>query len=75
MISVLIIIFVITYASITLEHSLKINKSATALFGAGLLWTIYALATSDHSLVGHQLSESIASTAEIPIFFLKCRIR
>ena len=57
MISALIIIFIITYTSITLEHSLKINKSATALLGAGLLWTIYALAISDHSLVGHQLSE------------------
>lgn len=69
MLSALIIIFVITYAAITLEHSIKINKSATALLGAGLLWTIYAVATSDHLLVSHQLSESIASTAEI-VFFL-----
>ena len=69
MLSALIIIFVITYAAITLEHSIKINKSATALLGAGLLWTIYAVATSDYLLVSHQLSESIASTAEI-VFFL-----
>ena len=69
MLSALIIIFVITYAAITLEHSIKINKSATALLGAGLLWTIYAVSTGDHLLVGHQLSESIASTAEI-VFFL-----
>lgn len=69
MLSALIIIFVITYAAITLEHSIKINKSATALLGAGFLWTIYAVATSDHLLVSHQLSESIASTAEI-VFFL-----
>jgi len=69
MLSALIIIFVITYAAITLEHSIKINKSATALLGAGLLWTIYAVSTGDHLLVGHQLSESISSTAEI-VFFL-----
>ena len=69
MLSALIIIFVITYAAITLEHSIKINKSATALLGAGFLWTIYAVAASDHLLVSHQLSESIASTAEI-VFFL-----
>ena len=69
MLSALIIIFVITYAAITLEHSIKINKSATALLGAGLLWTIYAVSTGDHKLVGHQLTESIASTAEI-VFFL-----
>ena len=69
MLIALIIIFVITYAAITLEHSIKINKSATALLGAGLLWTIYAVATGDHLLVSHQLTESIASTAEI-VFFL-----
>ena len=69
MLIALSIIFVITYAAITLEHSIKINKSATALLGAGLLWTIYAVATGDHLLVSHQLTESIASTAEI-VFFL-----
>ena len=69
MISALIIIFVITYASITLEHSIRINKSASALLGAGLLWTIYAIATNNPVDVGHQLSESIVSTAEI-VFFL-----
>ena len=69
MISLLIIIFVITYASITLEQSIKINKSAIALLGGGLLWTIYAIATNNPLNVGHQLSESIASTAEI-VFFL-----
>lgn len=65
----LVVIFILTYFAITLEHSIKINKSATALLGGGLLWSIYALSTGDHSLVGHQLSESIASTAEI-VFFL-----
>jgi len=69
MISALIIIFVITYASITLEHTIRINKSASALLGAGLLWTIYAIATNNPVDVGHQLSESIVSTAEI-VFFL-----
>lgn len=66
---VLVFIFVITYLAITLEHPIKINKSASALLGAGLLWTIYAIATNDHAVVNQQLSESIASTAEI-VFFL-----
>lgn len=69
MVTTLIIIFVIAYAAIALEHPIKINKSASALLGAGLLWTVYALATNDHSTVGHQLSESLASTAQI-VFFL-----
>ena len=33
----LVAVFVLAYAAIALEHPLKINKSATALLGAGLL--------------------------------------
>ncbi len=69
MLTMLVVIFVIAYAAIALEHPLKVNKSASALIGAGLLWTIYALFTGDHAMVGHQLNESLASTAQI-VFFL-----
>lgn len=62
-------IFVLAYAAIALEHPIGVNKSASALVGAGVLWTIYALATGDHTLVGRQLDESVASTAQI-VFFL-----
>ncbi|TXH00687.1 MAG: sodium:proton antiporter [Rhodocyclaceae bacterium] len=69
MLSALIAVFVIAYAAIALEHPLKINKSASALVGAGVLWTIYALATGDHHLVSEQLGESLMGTAQI-VFFL-----
>jgi Na+/H+ antiporter NhaD/arsenite permease-like protein len=69
MLSIIVLIFVLAYAAIALEHPIGINKSASALIGAGLLWTIYALSTGDHTLVGHQLNESLASTAQI-VFFL-----
>jgi Na+/H+ antiporter NhaD/arsenite permease-like protein len=69
MLTALVVIFVIAYAAIALEHPLKINKSASALVGAGLLWTIYALSTSDHHKVGHELGETVMGTAQI-IFFL-----
>ena len=69
MITSLIIIFVIAYAAIALEHPIKINKSASALLGAGLLWTIYAITIDNQALVNQQLAESISSTAQI-IFFL-----
>lgn len=65
----LIAIFVIVYAAIALEHPLKINKSGSALVGAGLLWTIYALSVGDAHLVGEQLGESLMGTAQI-VFFL-----
>ncbi|RIX46183.1 MAG: sodium:proton antiporter [Rhodocyclales bacterium GT-UBC] len=69
MLTALILVFVIAYAAIALEHPLKINKSASALVGAGLLWTIYALAAGDPHLVGEQLGESLMGTAQI-VFFL-----
>jgi len=69
MFTMLVIIFIITYAAIALEHLIGINKSASALLGAGLLWTVYALSIGDSTLVSHQLNESLASTAQI-VFFL-----
>jgi len=69
MVTALIIIFVLAYAAIAFEHPLKINKSASALLGAGLLWTIYAVNTNDMQLVGSHLNESLVSTAQI-VFFL-----
>ena len=65
----LVLIFVLTYAAIAFEHPLKINKSASALLGAGLLWTLYILMASDVQAVGHQLSETLVDTAQI-VFFL-----
>ena len=69
MITALIIVFVLAYAAIALEHPIKINKSASALVGAGLLWTIYAIATNNPEVVSHELSETLVSTAQI-VFFL-----
>jgi Na+/H+ antiporter NhaD/arsenite permease-like protein len=69
MLTALVIVFVIVYAAIALEHPIKINKSASALIGAGLLWTIYAMSSGDHHAVGHQLGESLMGTAQI-VFFL-----
>lgn len=43
MIWFLIIVFVLGYLMITLEHVIKLNKTATALVTAVILWTGYAL--------------------------------
>ncbi|HRC73456.1 MAG TPA: sodium:proton antiporter, partial [Candidatus Competibacter sp.] len=59
MLTLLVLVFVIAYAAIALEHPIKINKSASALVGAGLLWTIYALAGGESHQVGEELGESV----------------
>lgn len=69
MLTALICIFVLAYVAIALEHPLGVNKSASALLGAGLLWTLYALGHNDAALVNTQLGESLMGTAQI-VFFL-----
>jgi Na+/H+ antiporter NhaD/arsenite permease-like protein len=69
MLFLLVLVFIVAYAAIALEHPLKVNKTASALIGAGLLWTIYAVMSGDFHMVGEQLNESLASTAQI-VFFL-----
>ena len=66
---ILISLFLITYAAIAFEHPLKINKSASALLGGGLMWTVFALGSADPSAISHDLSETLVSTAQI-VFFL-----
>lgn len=61
-----IIVFILGYLAITLEHPLKINKTATALVTGVLVWTLYAISTGDASDLGHHL----ASTSEILFFLL-----
>jgi len=64
-----IAVFVLTYAAITLEHQLKLNKSAPALLGAGVLWSLYSLHLGDNQALTQHLNESLVGTAQI-IFFL-----
>jgi Na+/H+ antiporter NhaD/arsenite permease-like protein len=65
----LVTVFFVTYAAITLEHQTGVNKSAPALIGAVVLWAIYAFGLGDMPLVTKQLNESLVTTAQI-IFFL-----
>jgi Na+/H+ antiporter NhaD/arsenite permease-like protein len=70
MLTTLVIVFVLAYAAIALEHPLKVNKSASALIGAGVLWTIYAVTTGDHHKISHELGESLMGTAQIAFFLI-----
>ena len=39
----IVIVFILGYAAIALEHPLKIDKTASALLLGMLLWTMYAV--------------------------------
>jgi len=66
----LIILFVIGYILITLEHPIKVNKTATALITGVVCWTVYALSVSDIEAVVHHLGEHLTGVAEILFFLL-----
>jgi Na+/H+ antiporter NhaD/arsenite permease-like protein len=66
----LILIFILGYAAITLEHSLKVNKAASALVTGVLCWTVYVLSETDKSAVLHQLHEHLGELSGILFFLL-----
>ena len=70
MTAVLIVVFVLTYLAIALEEPLHVNKSAVALIGAGLLWTLYALGFVDAASANEELAESLIGTAQIAFFLI-----
>ena len=70
MITILILIFTLGYLAITLEHTININKSATALMTAVLCWTLIISNASNKELIIEQLSHHLSSISEIVFFLL-----
>ncbi len=66
----IIIVFIIGYAAIALEHPIRINKAASALITGVLCWTIFALFTKDTHLPSHLLAEHLGEVAGILFFLL-----
>src|SRR5688572_25597152 len=65
-----IIIFVIGYLLIALEHPIKVNKAATAIITGVICWTVYAVMDADSiEHIGEQLGEHLTEIAAI-LFFL-----
>jgi Na+/H+ antiporter NhaD/arsenite permease-like protein len=70
MVAVILIIFVLGYAAIAMEHVIRLNKAASALITGVLCWTIYILNSGDHHLVNEQLTEHLGEIAGILFFLL-----
>ena len=69
MITTIVILFVIGYAAIALEHNIKINKTASALITGVVLWVIYIVSQSDTHLVNEELLKHLGDISSI-LFFL-----
>lgn len=66
----LIITFVVGYVAIALEHTIHLNKTASALITGVLCWTIYTVSEHQPEVIGAELSHHLASISEILFFLL-----
>jgi len=66
----MIIVFVLGYAAIALEHPIKVDKAASALIIGGLGWALFAFSGVDHHTLTHEIQHHIVDIAEILFFLL-----
>jgi len=66
----LLVTFTLGYLLITLEHTIHINKAATALITAVLCWTILVLNPAIKEEALAELGHHLSSIAEIVFFLL-----
>ena len=69
MIPTMILLFVVGYLFIALEHKTKIDKSAVALLMAGAIWTVFSLMGNDPH-IQHELVDQLGDTCEILVFLI-----
>ncbi len=70
MTALIIIVFVLGYIAIAMEHPLKINKAASALITGVLCWTIYMFQNNDSGKAGEELLHHLGDIASILFFLL-----
>jgi Na+/H+ antiporter NhaD/arsenite permease-like protein len=70
MISAVIIIFVIGYVLIALEHKIKIDKAATALITGVLCWLLFYFGNSSHAESEKALLGHLSDISSILFFLL-----
>ena len=67
--TILIIIFVLGYTAIATEHSIKINKAASAILTGVLIWTVYIFFSPDKHFINEELLHHLGELSGI-LFFL-----
>lgn len=66
----LILVFILGYAAIAFEHSIKINKAASALITGVICWMIYVFASDNKPEVAEQLTDHLGELSGILFFLL-----
>ena len=66
----IIAIFILGYTAIAFEHTIKLNKAASALLTGILCWIVYILFSPDQQVVNAQLIEHMGNVSGILFFLL-----
>jgi len=68
----MIVLFVVGYLAIALEHVIKINKAVSAILAGVLCWTVYVLMSPKEGVhhISEQLVEHLGANAGILFFLL-----
>ncbi|MFZ9954618.1 MAG: sodium:proton antiporter NhaD [Flavobacteriales bacterium] len=67
--TLIIVVFVLGYLAIALEHPIKIDKAASALFTGVACWALYVFTGASHEDIEHGLLHHVYEIASI-LFFL-----
>ncbi len=70
MTGLIVIVFILGYIAIAAEHSIKINKAATALVTGVLCWTVYILMSPNRDFVNEELTRYLGEFSGILFFLL-----
>ena len=66
----MIVIFVLGYLAIALEHPIKVDKAASALITGVLIWTLFVLSGADQNFIEEQLLHHLSEISSILFFLL-----
>ena len=68
--TLMILVFILGYMAIALEHPLQIDKAATALIIGGLSWALFAFTGISHHDLNHEIQHHLVDISEILFFLL-----
>ena len=70
MLTLMIVIFILGYLAIALEHPIKVDKAASALITGVLVWTLFVLSGADQNFIEEQLLHHLSEISSILFFLL-----
>ena len=70
MLTLMIVIFVLGYLAIALEHPIKIDKAASALITGVLVWTLFVISGADQHFIEEELLHHLSEISSILFFLL-----